>query len=128
MVGILYFSSFLLAGFAYYSYFCKQNITYDLYSRLMKYYQYAIVGLILLLCGSLSVTAADVDKHSQSYLSQRIDTIYSYFRKIDLDTAFCSVGYRDLMRQALRMIFCLTTTIGLMLRTIAKIFQRMLQR
>lgn len=101
MVGILYFSSFLLAGFAYYSYFCKQNITYDLYSRLMKYYQYAIVGLILLLCGSLSATAADVDKHSQGYLSQRIDTIYSYFRKIDLDTAFCSVGYRDLMRQAL---------------------------
>ena len=61
----------------------------------------AIVALILQLCGLQSARAADVDKHSQSYLCQRIDTIYSYFNKMDLDTAFCSVGYRDLMRQAL---------------------------
>ena len=59
----------------------------------------AIVALILQLCGSLSASAAD--KHSQSYLSQRIDTIYSYYNKLNLDSAFCTVGYRDLMRQAL---------------------------
>ena len=67
----------------------------------MKYLQYAIVALIIQFCGSLSASAADVDKHSPRYLSQRIDTIYSYYHKIDLDSAFCSVGYRDLMRQAL---------------------------
>ena len=67
----------------------------------MKYLQYAIFVLFLQFCGSLSATAADVDKHSSNYLSQRIDTIYSYFNKMDLDSAFCSVGYRDLMRQAM---------------------------
>ena len=61
----------------------------------------AIVVLFLQFCGPLSASAADVDKHSQTYLSQRIDTIYSYFHKIDLDTAYCSVGYRDYMRQAM---------------------------
>ena len=67
----------------------------------MKYLQYAIFVLFLQFCGSLSASAADVDKHSSNYLSQRIDTIYSYFNKMDLDSAFCSVGYRDLMRQAM---------------------------
>ena len=67
----------------------------------MKYLKSAIVALFLQLCGSLSATAADADKHSSRYLSQRIDTIYSYFNKMDLDSAFCSVGYRDLMRQAM---------------------------
>ena len=67
----------------------------------MKYLQYAIVALIVQLCGSLTASAADVDKHSQGYLSQRIDTIYSYYNKLNLDSAFCTVGYRDLMRQAL---------------------------
>ena len=67
----------------------------------MKYFQYAIFVLFLQFCGSLSASAADVDKHSSNYLSQRIDTIYSYFNKMDLDSAFCSVGYRDLMRQAM---------------------------
>ena len=67
----------------------------------MKYFQYAIFVLFLQFCGSLSATAADADKHSSNYLSQRIDTIYSYFNKMDLDSAFCSVGYRDLMRQAM---------------------------
>ena len=67
----------------------------------MKYLQYAIFVLFLQFCGSLSALAADVDKHSSNYLSQRIDTIYSYFNKMDLDSAFCSVGYRDLMRQAM---------------------------
>ena len=61
----------------------------------------AIVALILQFCGLQSARAADVDKHSQSYLSQRIDTIYSYYNKLNLDSAFCTVGYRDLMRQAL---------------------------
>ena len=67
----------------------------------MKYLQYAIVALIVQFCGSLTASAADVDKHSQGYLSQRVDTIYSYYNKINLDSAFCTVGYRDLMRQAL---------------------------
>lgn len=67
----------------------------------MKYLKSAIVALFLQLCGSLSATAADADKHSSRYLSQRIDTIYSYYHKMNLDSAFCSVGYRDLMRQAM---------------------------
>ena len=67
----------------------------------MKYLQYAIVALIVQLCGSLTASAADIDKHSQGYLSQRVDTIYSYYNKLNLDSAFCTVGYRDLMRQAL---------------------------
>lgn len=67
----------------------------------MKYLKSAIVALFLQLSGSLSATAADADKHSSRYLSQRIDTIYSYFNKMNLDSAFCSVGYRDLMRQAM---------------------------
>jgi hypothetical protein len=52
-------------------------------------------------CCLQSAKAADVDKHSASYLSQRIDTIYSYYNKINLDSTFCTVGYCDLMRQAL---------------------------
>lgn len=67
----------------------------------MKYLQYAIFVLFLQFCGSLSALAADADKHSSRYLSQRIDTIYSYYHKMNLDSAFCSVGYRDLMRQAM---------------------------
>ena len=57
----------------------------------MKYLQYAIFVLFLQFCGSLSASAADVDKHSSNYLSQRIDTIYSYYHKMNLDSAFCSV-------------------------------------
>ncbi len=66
----------------------------------MRYRLLAIVALLMQFCVSLSAYADDTDKHTQNYIRQRIDTIYSYHHKINLDSAFCSDQYRDLMRQA----------------------------
>lgn len=53
---------------------------------------------MLFLTGQV-VLAADIDKHSVAYISQRVDTIYSRFGHCDMDSSFCSDGYKDIMRQ-----------------------------
>ena len=46
--------------------------------------------------------AKDLDKHSEAYIRQRIDTIYSYVDQciagLDLDSAFCSQRFLHVCR------------------------------
>ncbi len=46
-----------------------------------------------------------VDKHSETYIRQRIDTIYNqvYHRQMYLDSAFCSQRYYALLQQTLQL-------------------------
>ena len=46
--------------------------------------------------------AKDLDKHSEAYIRQRIDTIYSYVDQclVNIDSLFCSQRYYALLQQA----------------------------
>ena len=71
---------------------------------------------MLVACGNKTRPA--VDKHSEAYILQRIDTIYKFVGKItydangdrdynyspfNLDSAYCSERYYALMQQALAL-------------------------
>ena len=91
-----------------------------------------VTACLLMACGSRTGKAASdtdslavdsmngsvVDKHSEAYIRQRIDTIYKFVGKItydadgnrnynympfDLDSAYCSQRYYALMQQALEL-------------------------
>lgn len=93
---------------------------------------FAVLTLMMTACGNKtkggsatdslavdSTTSAAVDKHSDAYIRQRIDTIYSTIRRqiiddlkggdsyiqsgFNLDSAYCSSRYYSLMKQALEI-------------------------
>ena len=49
-----------------------------------------------------SMAATVIDKHSEAYIRQRVDTIYSYVDQglVDPDSIFCSRRYYTLLQQA----------------------------
>lgn len=52
-----------------------------------------------------SLVDATIDKHSEAYIRERLDTIYCYVDNgiLDLDSAFCSQRYYALLQQASQM-------------------------
>ena len=100
--------------------------------QLMKKILYSLIPMMLIACGSRagkavsdtdslavdSMNGSVVDKHSEAYIRQRIDTIYKFVGKIttdadgnrnynyspfNLDSAYCSERYYALMQQALEI-------------------------
>ncbi len=77
------------------------------------------IGLLILIgCQNRSNSNENIDRHSESYIKQRIDSIYSRFnnptynqngrRIIDYsynyDSAYCSSRYNVLLNQALKLL------------------------
>lgn len=67
----------------------------------LSFYFFTVV--LILSCGSN--TAKGINKHSESYIRQRIDTIYktvgkSNYDPINLNKSYCSQRYYDLMEKA----------------------------